>query len=294
MRFDLTDLRLFLNVQEAGTITQGAHLTHMTLASASERIRGMEEALGTPLLLRDPRGVRLTPAGRTLAHHARLVHLQIERLQGELGEHGAGFKGRVRLMCNTSALSEHLPEALSRFLAQHPGISVDLEERTSPEVADALRDGLCDVGVLSDATDIDDLECQPFRADPLVLAVPRGHPFAARGEIALADAVDCPFIGLAEGSALQAHVAQQARRLGRRLNYRVRLRGLESVCRMVGLGVGVAIVPRTVAVRCARSARIQRVALSDPWASRSLVIATRRHDPPPLHTQQLVQHLLAR
>ncbi len=65
MRFDLTDLRLFLNVHEAGTITAGAQRSHMTLASASERIRGMEELLGVALLMRDRRGVEVTPAGRT-------------------------------------------------------------------------------------------------------------------------------------------------------------------------------------------------------------------------------------
>ena len=110
MHFDLTDLRLFLHVQEAGTITGGAPASHMTLASASERIRGMEDSLGSPLLSRAPRGVQLTPAGRTLAHHAQLVLRQIDPLQGELGDYGAGIKGHVRLLCNSSALAAHLPQ----------------------------------------------------------------------------------------------------------------------------------------------------------------------------------------
>jgi DNA-binding transcriptional LysR family regulator len=58
---------------------------------------------------------------------------------GELGDYGTGLKGHVRLLCNTSALSEHLPELLSVFLASHPGISIDLEERPSYEIADAVR-----------------------------------------------------------------------------------------------------------------------------------------------------------
>jgi DNA-binding transcriptional LysR family regulator len=292
MRFDLTDLRLFVNVHEAGTITGGAGLSHMTLASASERIRGMEEALGVPLLLRDRRGVQPTPAGRTLLHHARLVQRQMERLQGELGEYGTGIRGHLRVVSNTSALSEHLPEVLSRFLAQHPGISVDLEERTSQEVADALRNELCDIGMLTDSVDLAGLESFPVRADPLVLVVPHGHAFAERAGIALAEAADSPFVGLAEGSALQEYLAQQARRLGRRLNYRVRLRGFESVCRMVGLGIGVGIVPKTVAIRCARSARIRRVALTDPWAARNLVVGVRQLDALPAHARQLVAHLV--
>lgn len=122
MRFDLTDLRLFLNVVEAGSLTGGAARSHMTLASASQRVRGMEDALGSPLLTRHAQGVRATEAGRTLLHHARVVLQQMERLRGELGEYGQGLKGHVRFMCGTSALTEHLPEVLSRFLAEHPRI----------------------------------------------------------------------------------------------------------------------------------------------------------------------------
>ncbi len=134
MRFDLTDLRLFLNVVEAGSITAGAERTHMTLASASQRVRGMEDALGSPLLLRHAQGVTPTEAGRTLLHHARVVRQQMEQLQGELGDYGTGLEGHVRVQCNTSAMTEHLPAPLARFLALHPRVSVDLEERASQDL----------------------------------------------------------------------------------------------------------------------------------------------------------------
>src|SRR5215469_15512326 len=107
MRFDLVDLRLFVNIVESGTITGGAAQTHMTLASASQRVIGMEDSLATPLLLRAKQGVTPTEAGRTLLHHARLVLEQVERMRGELGEYGAGLRGHVRLLCNTSAMTEH-------------------------------------------------------------------------------------------------------------------------------------------------------------------------------------------
>lgn len=293
MRFDLTDLRLFLNVHEAGTITGGAERSHMTLASASERVRGMEEALGVALLLRERRGVQLTPAGRTLVHHARLVLQQMDRLQGELADHGAGFKGHVRLLCNTSALSEHLPQVLGGFLARYPGISVDLEERASSEIVDALRNGLCDVGMVSDSVDLEGLQSFAFCADPLVLVVPRGHVLARRKAMGLAELADCAFVGLLDGSALQAHIAQQARRLGQRLDYRIRLRSFESVCRMVGEGIGVGIVPQAVALRHARAAKIGRIALTDAWAARNLMLCVRDLDALPVPAQQLARHLLA-
>ncbi|ARP94393.1 LysR substrate-binding domain-containing protein [Bordetella genomosp. 13] len=293
MRFDLTDLRLCLDVQETGTITAAAARSHMTLAAASERIRGMEDALGVPLMTRKRRGVELTPAGRTLAHHARTVLLQMDRLRGDLEQYGHGLRGHVRLQCNTSALSEYLPESLAAFLAGHRAISIDLEERVSRDIADSLRAGLCDIGVLADSADLHGLQVHPFRPDPLTLIVPRDHELAQRGRVSLSEVAHLDFVGLAEGSALQAHVAGHARRAGKPLAYRIRLRSLEAVCRMVGQGIGIGVVPRAAALRHARGAGIRRVALTDPWARRTLVLAVRDAAELPGYVVELMRHILA-
>src|SRR5579862_391984 len=100
MRFDLVDLRLFLNVAETANITHGATKANLALASASARIRGMEEALGVPLLERGRRGVEATDAGRTLLHHARVITRQMEKLRADMGEYASGLKGHVRVLCN--------------------------------------------------------------------------------------------------------------------------------------------------------------------------------------------------
>src|SRR6266446_9444039 len=97
LRFDLVDLRLFLCVAEASSITHGAARANMALASASERIRAMEDALGAPLLERQRRGVRLTPAGSALVHHARLVTRQLEQMRGELNDSTRGSSGCRRI-----------------------------------------------------------------------------------------------------------------------------------------------------------------------------------------------------
>ncbi|SAI71425.1 LysR family transcriptional regulator [Bordetella ansorpii] len=293
MRFDLTDLRLCLDVQETGTITAAAARSHMTLAAASERIRGMEDALGVPLMTRNRRGVTLTPAGRTLAHHARTVLLQMDRLRGDLQQYGHGLKGLVRLQCNTSALSEYLPEALAAFLARHPAISIDLEERVSRDIADALRAGLCDLGVIADTADLSGLQIHPYRPDPLTLIVPRGHELAARTRVNLAEVAHLDFVGLEESSALQSHVAGHARRAGKPLAYRIRLRSLEAVCRMVGQGIGIGVVPQAAALRYGRAAGIRRVALADTWAHRSLVLGVRDDDDLPGYIRELMLHILA-
>jgi DNA-binding transcriptional LysR family regulator len=293
MRFDLTDLRLFVNIHETGTITKGAQRSHMTLASASERVKGMEAALGVALLVRDRRGVQPTAAGRALLHHARTVLQQIDRMRGELDQYGKGLKGHVRLLCNTSALSEYLPDILSDFLNQHPQISVDLEEKMSYDIADAIRSGAADIGIVAGSVDLQGLETHVFRPDPLVLIVARDHELAQRRSTSLADVANYDFVGLAEGSALQDHIAHHARRSGKQLGYRIRLRSIDAVCRMVGQGIGIAVVPRAAAVRCGKSAGIRRIGLTDAWASRELLLCLRSSEELPAYVRQMMAFILA-
>jgi DNA-binding transcriptional LysR family regulator len=108
------------------------------LASASARIRGMEEMLDVPLLQRGRRGVRLTTAGRSLLDHARIVLQQVDAMRGELSAYSRGLKGSVRVLANTAALSEHLPRLLADFLAANPTIDLDLEDRENPAIAAAV------------------------------------------------------------------------------------------------------------------------------------------------------------
>lgn len=308
MHFDLTDLRLFAAVAEEGSITAGAERVGLALPSASARVRGMEEALGAPLLERGRRGVRPTPAGQALAHHARLVLEQVERLRGEMRGHAGGrgaagaLRGHVRLLSNTAALEEYLPDALADWLAAHPGVDVDLEERPSHEVAPAVAEGRAEAGILSDWAGTEGLEVYPFRLDRLVLVVPRGHALAGpegararRRPVPFAEALaGGDFVGLAQGSALAEHLGRQAARLGRPLRPRVRLRGFDAICRMVERGVGIAVVPEPAAQRCRRAGMaIAALPLADAWAVRRLMVCVRRLDALPLHARRLVEHLAA-
>jgi DNA-binding transcriptional LysR family regulator len=291
MRFDLVDLRLFLRVADEGSITRGAERSNIALASASARIRGMEAALGVPLMVRNRRGVELTPAGQCLLEHARLITLQIERMRGELGSFARGLSGSVRLLSNSAALSEHLPKVLAAFLAANPTIGLDIEERESADIAAALASGMADVGIASVAALPDTLEKHPFRDDVLVLVVPRRDPLAGKRIVSLGDVLDRAFIGLPRESALQRHIARHASQLGAVLDVRARVTGFDAVCRMVEAGAGVGIVPLVTARRLRQSTKIKTVMLSDPWARRSLAIAVRRCANLPAGAQRLVEHL---
>lgn len=291
MIFDLTDLRLFVNVVDGGTITAGAAASCVTLASASERIRGMETAVGVPLLLRERRGVSPTPAGRTLQSHALIVLQQVERMQSDLGDHASGVRGHVRMMCNTAAISDWLPERLAEFLCAHPGVSIDLAERASQEIVDAVRSNVCDIGVLGDSVDMTGLQTFLLGLDPLMVVMPHDHEWISRKHVSFAEVAHYQLVGLQAGSALDDHLAGHARRLGVRLVYRIRLRGFEAICRMVGQGVGLGVIPKSAATRYARSAKTKAISLTDSWAGRGIVICVRDVQKLPTFVQQLIDML---
>uniref|UniRef100_UPI00135994CA LysR family transcriptional regulator n=1 Tax=Roseomonas sp. 18066 TaxID=2681412 RepID=UPI00135994CA len=141
MHWDLADLRLFLAVAEAGSITGGAARAHLALAAASARLRGLEARIGTALLERHRRGVALTPAGQALLHHARRLQGQIAEMQGELSAYAGGLAGQIRLPANSAACEAFLPEVLGRFVAAHPRLDVVLEERPSHAIVRAVAEG---------------------------------------------------------------------------------------------------------------------------------------------------------
>src|SRR4029079_19517540 len=153
IRFDLTDLRLFVHVAEAGSITHGARRSNMTLASASERIRAMEDTLGSSLLVRKRRGVEPTGAGAVLLQHAAAVLQQLEQMRGELGGYAKGLRGRVRLYANTVGILEYLPATLAKFPSQHTHIDIDPEEHPSQEIVRAVAVGRADIGIVAGSVD---------------------------------------------------------------------------------------------------------------------------------------------
>ncbi len=291
MRFDLTDLRLFVHVVEAGSITHGAERMHLAIAAASTRIRNMEDVLGTPLLNRERQGIHTTEAGRTLLHHARVLLQQAERMRGDLAQYAEGIKGQIRLLSNTNALTEFLPEPLSAFLAAHPQVNIDLEERLSDEIVAAVADGTADVGIVAGTVEVAGLEVLPFRVDRFVLVVATNHALSTVERISFAEVLDFDFVGLDRASALQRFLSEKAERIGRRLRLRVQLRSFDAVCRLVECNVGIGVVPATTAERHAQTMSIHHIELLDEWAVRKLTICVRRQADLPIYARELVRHL---
>src|SRR5690606_23892315 len=196
MQFDLTDLRLFVAVAEERKLTRAAARQHLSLAAASARVRGLEEQAGLPLLLREPRGMRLTPAGEAFLHHARAILRQVENLRADLQEYGGGLRGHLRIFANTTAVSDILPAILPRVLAGNPRINVEIQEKPNADIARGVLEGRADIGIVSSRVDTLGLEAVHFSTDQLVLATAAGHRFARRKRVEFAEVLDEDLIGM--------------------------------------------------------------------------------------------------
>ncbi|KND19079.1 LysR family transcriptional regulator [Pannonibacter phragmitetus] len=290
MRFDLTDLRLFLAVVDGGTITHGAADAGLSLPAASERLRDMEADGGVKLLERGRRGVTPTEAGESLAHHARQILRQVAQMRGELGEHAKGLRATVRVLANTAALTEFLPDRLAPWMAVHPQVDLEMRERQSAEIARAVSAGLAEIGVLSEAHATGDLQLHPFALDRLVVVAARHDELAGSKPVAFADILHRQFIGLM-GSALQDHVDAQAVSLGTRLKTRVRMRSFEGICRMAAAGAGLGIVPETAVRRLSGSIHVASMRLLDAWATRKLSVCIHNREELTPQARSLFDHL---
>ncbi|MDB5994628.1 MAG: LysR family transcriptional regulator [Pseudomonas sp.] len=291
MHFDLTDLRLYLNILDTGNITAGAARSHLSLAAASARIRAMEASLGTHFLERGRRGVSPTPAGKALAQHARLLLQYAERMQQDLAEYANGVKGQVRLLCNTTAITEYLPEVLADFLRTHPNLDIDLQELPSARITHALRQGAADLGIVSDAVDTHALETLPFRDDPLVLIMPPGHPLSYAGTPSFSATLHHDYVGLTADNALAVYLEEQALHVGMRMQIRIRADGFDGVMRMVARGAGLAIVPLAAITRRGADQPFQSVALKEDWAQRKLLLCARSFTGLPGYARALLDAL---
>ncbi len=291
--FDLTDLQLIVNIGDASSLTRGAEKSHLSLPAASNRVKNLEDHFGTRLFHRNSQGVTLTPSGEAFLRHARLVLRQIDHLRGDIHEYARGIKGQVRMVANTTAMTEFMPAVLSRYLASHPDVTVELRERLSYLVIKAVSDGSADIGIVAGRPAASELEYLPYREDRLVLVTPNEHALASLKEVAFANTLSYEYVGLSEWSAIHAFLIQAADNLGHPFRFRVEVGSFEAVCRMIEANVGIGVVPERAAQRYAQRLNIKLVRLSDDWAERKLHICVRQLDQLPGFARELVNMLIA-
>jgi DNA-binding transcriptional LysR family regulator len=194
------------------------------------------------------------------------------------------------VVASLSVLAEHLPDDIASFLARHQAVRVSLDERVSPEVVRSVREGAADIGVLWDAIDLAGLQAVPYRFDHLCVAVQPSHPLAKRRRIRFADTFDAPSIGLAPGGTMDAMLRRQAALLGRTLTHRIQVSSLDAACRIVGAGLGIAVLPREATAPHVSASGLAMIPLAEPWAVRRFVVCS-RGDAVSATTRLLIDHL---
>jgi DNA-binding transcriptional LysR family regulator len=199
----------------------------------------------------------------------------IENIGIELAEHASGVRGYVRMMANLSAIVEFLPEDLRAFITRHDQIKIDLEERPSGGVIEAVADSLADLGICSGDADTRGLHTAHYRHDRLAIVMRSDHPLANRERVRFEETLDSDHVGLHSASSINMRTHLAARQAGKPLRLRIHVPGFDAVCRMVQAGMGVGVLPFDVYRAMGQQLGLVAVTLDEEWAERSLIIAVR-------------------
>lgn len=292
MHFDLADLRLFINIAENPSMTQGARKSFISTAAASNRIKKLEAQAGLRLLYRDSQGVELTSAGQILLKHARIMLRQVQHLQNELSEFGDQQVGHIRIFANTTAVADFLPETLAVLMVKHPQLTIDLQERANLEVLRGVAEGASDIGITAGPIKAKGLEVIHFSTDRLVLTTNSKHPLARLQSVCLENTLDYPHVCLQEDSSLLRFIKNEVDSLQRDINVRIQVFGFESMCRMIEAGVGIGIMPESAALRHQQTMDLKTIQLDESWALRERSIVVRDSQALPEYVKALIKLLV--
>lgn len=290
MRYDLDDLRLFLDIVTEGSITAGARRMHLSLPSASARVRSLEQQAGVALLIRGRRGVRPTPAGTTLARHAREVLAQTVRLESAVASYTRSPTAPLTLLGGGSAVHRLVPRALISFLRAHPDIDVRVSENRTPRIVRMLADGEADLGVVLDDEARDcGLVMEPLGDDSLVVVGQAGGILAGRTSLTYSEAAEHPLVGLDPDASLRRWIERHIGPHAPVVRHRTTVADLNVLLALAAAGVGLAIVPRRA---IDPTQPLDVCALQDPWAQRHHLLAWgATTGPRPPATEALAEHL---
>lgn len=292
MRYELTDLKLFLAIADAKSLSGGADAIHITASSASYRLKNLELAMGVPLFKREARGMELTIEGEWVLKHVRALMAGVARMHGEVSGFAVGLKGNVKLLANSSSLNSFIVPSLARFLSANPSVNIQLEERSSSAIESAVAGGEADIGIFAGRSESAGVDAVHYAVDELVLAVPLGHPFGDHTFVRFSAALDLDFVCMSRNSSNYLFLREMARLSGKMLRVRIHVHTFETALFMVESGVGVSLVPRSVAAAALRTHRIAAVALNEPWALRELTLATSACTPISPFAQQVARYLM--
>ena len=238
-------LPTFVAVARAGRISAAARSLHLSQPAVTAQVQRLEQALGTPLFVRSPRGVDLTAAGERLLGYAREVRRLLDEAETTLGDrHESG--GELLLGASTTIAAYVLPPVLAAFRAAYPSVSLRLEVANTERVLAGVVGGELPLGLVEGHARAPGVRLEPFVDDELVVVTARHSRFRVR---TLADLARVPLLWREPGSGTRAVVERALRRAGVRrapLGDDVELASNEAIVGSVAADLGVAVASRWV------------------------------------------------
>lgn len=264
-------------VASTGSFSAAGRELGCTQPAVSQQMKALESSVGTPLLVRTGREMRLTQAGEALVRHAAGIIAGLTAAEEEVAAIAGLRAGRVRLVSFPSGSSTLVPTALAALRAAHPGTRVFLEEAEPPNSVELLREGDCDVALAfryegaGGAEEWDDLVVRPLLTDRLVALVPEGHRLArTEGSVAIGELARESWIAGCPRCRGQLVEVCEGAGFSPRIDFATD--DYPAVVGLVGAGLGVAVLPQ-LAVESVRPRGVRTVAL-EPAVRREIVALT--------------------
>ncbi|GAB7036853.1 MULTISPECIES: LysR family transcriptional regulator [Catenuloplanes] len=260
--FSLDQLRGFVAVAEEGNFGRAAERLRMTQPPLSRQVQKLERAVGVDLLVRTPRLVELTPAGRVFLDEARRL-LSLAAAAPLLAQRAAhGSRGTLRVGFTATAALSVLGEWVKFLDDRLPEVHRVLREMITDRQIEALAAEEIDIGLLRGVPRGAELEQLLVHAESLLLAVPRGHPLTRLGRApSLADVAESSVVTYSPVEARYFHdlVVSTFRAAGVQPSYGQHVTQVNSVLALVDAGLGVALVPASASVITLRNLRFLQV-----------------------------------
>jgi LysR family transcriptional regulator, transcription activator of glutamate synthase operon len=251
---ELRHLRYFIAVAHKKHFTQAAEELNLAQPALSQQIQQLERELEIALLERTSRRVRLTAAGEAFLARAERILAEVERAQQEMQEFAGLARGRVVIGALQSLDAFHFSALLARFHALHPGIEIVLREEAAEVLLELLLASHLDLSLLQITEDTlaEKLTTSPLATEKLlteeiVLVVAPNHPLAHAKHIAVEELRNEPFVSFKTGSGLRNILLQHSLAAGFTPRILFESGDLGTVRSLVAEGLGIAILPRSVA-----------------------------------------------
>ncbi|GAA0935181.1 LysR family transcriptional regulator [Kribbella koreensis] len=237
------DLRWFVVLAETEHLTDAAAVLGTSQPTLSRSLRRVEAAFGARLFEREHRGLRLNPAGRLVLEAARTGTTAVDAARSTIEALQDPESGTVRLAFLHSVATGLVPDLLKSFRATAPRIRFALREEPSHEIVRDLESGEAELAVTGPRPDPEVFGWHLLERQRLCLYVPPDHPLAGRKQVGLAEAAAEPFIGLRPGFGFRRVVDELCRAAGFTPVAAFESTDLSTIDRLVGAGLGVAVLP---------------------------------------------------